>query len=899
MKPNHYGSSLLGWVVIILVLAAALSAGLYARVTLRAVERTLPTILLDQLQALNGISEGLSAVTSASVLAQKDPSPASINDLIHQIDELFGELIELRNTYVFDNLVQASALHDAVAPSLVDARQWLTHGVSGHSPYSPLTLAVTYSRLHSALVKAWNVRRESHATAQIILEQQRQRLDKFLIGVNVLMALSVIVFALVLVLMFRQRRLLRREADARAERKRLIAIIESTSDLVSMATVNEDLIYLNRSGRKMVGWKADESLAAKKIAMLHPPWAMEVIRNLGCPTAVRDGVWSGETALQHLDGYEIPVSQTIMVHRDVDGNIENLSTIMRDIRERKQTEKSLRDREERAIRQRTAIADLAVDPVVHADDMIVAFQKLVGVAGVTIRVSRAGIWRFSGDGRFLECQALYGAFSAQNGPGTQINIADFPSYFEAIRAENRVSSEDVQSDLRTRELAEKYLQPLDITSLLAAGIIIKGELAGVLCLEHAGGARKWHADEEAFAGTVAGMAAQVIINAEHLRLADQLRQAQKMESVGRLAGGVAHDFNNMLTVIQGYAQFGLEETDSADPLYYKLQQILNAATRSAAITSQLLAFARKQTISPKVLDLNHTLEGMLNILKRLIGEDIELTWRPATNLWPVKMDSSQIDQILTNLCVNARDAISGVGRIIIETDMVRLDRAYCDKHTGCVPGDYVLLVVSDNGCGMEKELLENLFEPFFTTKGVGEGTGLGLATVYGIVSQNNGFIDVSSGPERGTTFTIYLPRYFPSATDVINIPARATALRGSETILLVEDEPMILAMTREMLERLGYKVLAADRPEESIRMAGEYDGEINLLMTDVVMPEMNGMDLAERVAALYPDIKLLFMSGYTADVVAHRGVLDEGVAFLQKPFILKDLADKLRRVLQS
>jgi two-component system cell cycle sensor histidine kinase/response regulator CckA len=386
---------------------------------------------------------------------------------------------------------------------------------------------------------------------------------------------------------------------------------------------------------------------------------------------------------------------------------------------------------------------------------------------------------------------------------------------------------------------------------------------------------------------------------KRLTLEAQLLQAQKMESVGRLAGGVAHDFNNMLSVISGYAELALEKVDPGDPLHADLKEIQDAARRSAEITRQLVAFARKQTISPKVLDLNFTVEGMLNMLRRLIGEDIDLAWLPKARLWPVKMDPAQIDQILANLCVNARDAISGVGKITIETSNVTLDEAYCTDHAGFVPGEFVLLAVSDDGCGMDGEVQEKIFEPFFTTKGPGKGTGLGLATVYGIVKQNDGFINVYSEPGRGTTFKIYLPRHagqeeVKAAQNFEQLPAG----RG-ETVLIVEDEQAIILIATKMLDRLGYRVLTADTPSEAIRLAREFTGRIHLLLTDVVMPEMNGRELADELQTQHPEIKILFMSGYTSNVIAHQGVLDAGVDFIQKPLILKELALKIRAILDS
>jgi len=384
-----------------------------------------------------------------------------------------------------------------------------------------------------------------------------------------------------------------------------------------------------------------------------------------------------------------------------------------------------------------------------------------------------------------------------------------------------------------------------------------------------------------------------------LRLAAQFLQAQKMEAVGVLAGGVAHDFNNMLSVILGYTELALEKVDPIQPLHADLEEIRKAAIRSTDITRQLLAFARKQTIIPVVLDLNRNVESMLKMLRRLIGEDIDLAWRPEVGLCPIKMDPVQIDQILANLCVNARDAIADVGKITIETGTAVFDETYCADHAGFIAGEYVLLAVSDDGYGMDKETLDQIFEPFFTSKGIGQGTGLGLSTVYGIVKQNNGFINVYSEPEKGTTFRIYLPRYADQAVD--NQPERMTEipLGGGETVLVVEDEPILLKMAKVMLGKLGYRVLAAGTPGEAIRLTEEHASEIHLVITDVVMPETNGRDLAERLQSLYPSMKILFMSGYTADVIAHRGVLDEGVNFIQKSFSMKDLAVKVRQVLRQ
>jgi signal transduction histidine kinase len=386
---------------------------------------------------------------------------------------------------------------------------------------------------------------------------------------------------------------------------------------------------------------------------------------------------------------------------------------------------------------------------------------------------------------------------------------------------------------------------------------------------------------------------------ERIHLEEQLRHAQKMESVGRLAGGVAHDFNNMLSVIIGHANLALVVLDPDEQLYSSMEEILTAAQRSAELTRQLLAFARKQTIAPRVMDLNTIVSGIFKMLKRLIGEQIELVWSERADLWPVKVDPSQIDQILANLCVNASDSIAGNGKIFLETGNCVVDEGYCAGNSGLTPGAYVRLSVSDSGCGMDKETQKRIFEPFFTTKEIGAGTGLGLATVYGIVKQNGGFINVYSERGLGTTFSLYLPRHAGKAEPVAGAEPALSLRGGRETILVVEDEPSILKVTTMILTRQGYSVLPACSPREALRLAGEQGASIHLLVTDVVMPGMNGLQLAKKLEALHPGLKRLFMSGYTADVIAENGVLDEGVQFIHKPFSVPDLAAKVREVLDS
>jgi len=383
------------------------------------------------------------------------------------------------------------------------------------------------------------------------------------------------------------------------------------------------------------------------------------------------------------------------------------------------------------------------------------------------------------------------------------------------------------------------------------------------------------------------------------RLQAQLVQAQKMESVGRLAGGVAHDFNNMLSIIIGYSQLVMGKISPDEPLHADLQEIHQAAQRSTEITGKLLAFARKQTVSPVVLDLNTAIEGMLKMLGRLLREDITLSWHPGNTVWQIYIDPSQVDQLLMNLCVNARDAIEGTGEIIIETDNVVIDPDYCTEHNGFVPGEFVMLSVSDNGCGMDNDTRDHIFEPFFTTKQLGHGTGLGLPMVYGIMKQNMGFINVYSEPSRGTTFKMYFPRN-KTGNHGTPLPEKITHDAGrGEIILVVEDEASLLKMATRLLKSLNYSVLSAASPGDALKLAEKHAGKIHLLLTDVIMPEMNGRELSDRLTAVYPNLKTLFMSGYTANVIAHQGILEKGIHFIQKPLTINSLAAKVRQVLGS
>ncbi|MBA2379839.1 MAG: response regulator, partial [Blastocatellia bacterium] len=380
---------------------------------------------------------------------------------------------------------------------------------------------------------------------------------------------------------------------------------------------------------------------------------------------------------------------------------------------------------------------------------------------------------------------------------------------------------------------------------------------------------------------------------------EQLMQAQKLESIGRLAGGIAHDFNNMLTAITGYSDLALRRMKADDPLRHHIEEIMKAGKRSAELTNQLLAFSRRQMLQPQIIDVNDVIEDTLVMLRRLIGEHIELSVQLGDGLSPVSVDPGQLSQILVNLIINSRDAMPDGGSILIETGDRSFDVPYTSENHNTPPGEYVMIAVSDNGLGMDEETKTQMFEPFFTTKEVGKGTGLGLSTVYGVVKQSGGNISVYTEPEHGTTIKIYLPRVesSPNAEVVVTQP---NELRfGTETILLVEDEDVVRNLSREVLQTCGYTVIEAANGVEALEVFKRTPQRIDMLMTDVVMPQMGGSDLAKKILELQPNIKILFTSGYTDSAAVRNGVLEKGSSFIAKPFTFGQLASKLKEMFTS
>jgi len=568
-----------------------------------------------------------------------------------------------------------------------------------------------------------------------------------------------------------------------------------------------------------------------------------------------------------------------------DGGDTQVLGVATDITERLRAEQSLRERTDTILRNQAALHELALR---DNSEWQASLEAITRASAGVLGVARVGVWLFSEDRGSIVCEALYEHDRFTASPGFTLEAHRYPAYFEAVEQSRALAAEDALADPRTREFAGDYLEPIGIKSLLDVPIRLAGSVVGIVCHEHVGKRHPWTPEEEHFAGSIADFVALALAASKRRQLEGQLRQAQKMEAMGHLAGGVAHDFNNLLTAIMGYCQLMLSQMRPDDVLRSHIEQIQHASDRAAQLTRQLLAFGRKQVLNPRTLNLNQVVSGLEPMLRRLIGEDINLSTVLAPDLGPVKADPGQIEQALFNLVVNARDAMPQGGTLVVRT-----------ANVAGTP-EQIMLSVTDSGIGMDSHTLARIFEPFFTTKESGRGTGLGLPMVYGIVEQSGGRVEVWSEPGRGATFRIYLPRISPEEA-VAHEPAPPVAapkdVRGSEIILLVEDDKQVRTLVRLILERQGYRILEAATPGDALEICERTPDRIHLLLTDVIMPRMNGRELYERVRTSRPDMRVLYMSGYTEKAFAADA--GPGASLIHKPFEPEALALRIREILDA
>src|SRR5438874_2375386 len=580
------------------------------------------------------------------------------------------------------------------------------------------------------------------------------------------------------------------------------------------------------------------------------------------------------------------------------GNLKRLiPAIQRELRDTEVRRE--RRRAQTALLERARLAELTSDvgiALTRGAALRETLQLCVEALVRHLDVAFARIWTLDDATSMLELQASAGMYTHIDGPHSRVPLGQYKIGLIAQQRRPHLTNQ-VVGDPHVHD--QEWAQREGMVAFAGYPLVVQERVLGVMAMF----AR--HPLSEFVPKALASVASGLAVGIERKRAEEalrsseeRLRQAQKMEAVGRLAGGVAHDFNNLLTVITSYSALLLEDLGSDDPKRDDVDQIRKAAEGAAALTRQLLAFSRQQVLQPKALDLKATVAGTEKLLKRLIGEDIQLTTVLARDLGVVKADPGQIEQIIINLAVNARDAMPTGGRLTIEAANVDMDEAYVRGHAPASPGRYVMLALSDTGIGMDEQTKARIFEPFFTTKEPGKGTGLGLATVYGIVKQAGGFIWVYSEPDQGTSFKVYLPEVDATAERPTAVPG-ARVPGGTETVLLVEDAAAVRAVTKQVLERQGYKVLEAADGEAALQLAQRHRGPIDLLLTDVVMPRLSGRELAGQFARLRPDTRVLYASGYTDDSVVRHGILESGTAYLQKPFSPESLARKVRDVLDA
>ena len=567
--------------------------------------------------------------------------------------------------------------------------------------------------------------------------------------------------------------------------------------------------------------------------------------------------------------------------------------------ERKKAEADRLALNARYARHEAALTTLARAYVALPDNLGGVLKEITEVVARTLEVERVSIWRYDQGHTAIVCTELFESAANRHSSGMTLSESDYPAYFQALAQSDIIAAGDAFRDPRTAEFGDSYLRPLGISSMLDTPVRSQGAMVGIVCCEHIGAIREWTPDEQTFVVAVASLVSALLAQVERHQLEAQLRQAQKMEAVGKLAGGVAHDFNNVLAVIQMQAGLLQDEPGLPPIVAESALEIEKATERAANLTRQLLLFSRRETLQPRDLDLNEVISHITQMLQRLLGENIRLQLRQAPEPLLIRADAGMMDQILMNLTVNSRDAMPKGGHLVIESSAVMCDVIPSTASAAARPGPYVCLSVTDSGSGIPAEALPRIFEPFFTTKDVGKGTGLGLATVFGIIEQHQGWIDVESEPGRGTTFRVYLPRLLKS-TDPRLAPVvhEETVRGGTETILVVEDDSALRLVVCNALSRLGYRVIEASSGVRALDVWRRHRDDISVMLTDMVMPDgVNGKELAEIVKRDNPGLKVIYSSGYSADVAGDDFPLIDGVNFLAKPFAVQRLAQMVRECL--
>jgi len=651
----------------------------------------------------------------------------------------------------------------------------------------------------------------------------------------------------------------------------------------------------------ILGRTRDDLMTRTFQSLTHPDDVEGDLEQLRRAIAGEFDAWEREKRYRHADGHDTWVQMNVSLVRGDDGQPLHLVTQVQDITLRRQAEATLRAQGERHARFEQAMTTLTRSDVDDAESLPQELARITEVVSDALEVARVSIWTFDPRNASFTSVEVYDRRTRTHDAGDVIALREFRELDHLHSTVTDVLAwPDPACDPRARNFFEHVLVPLGIHAYMRSHIRSQGRLIGTLACGHAGGPRDWTVDEQSFLVSVSNLISARMVQAERLRAESQLRQAEKMNAVGQLAGGVAHDFNNLLTIINGCADLLRHSLRGSDPgLLELVSSIREAGDRAAGLTRQLLLFSRKARFEPRKLQLNDVLQGTLRLLHRLIGEDVVVEGRFDPDLRPVVADAGQLEQVVMNLAVNARDAMSHGGRLVISASNADYDEAWCATHQGYQPGAWVRLSVADSGTGMSPDVLEHIFEPFFTTKEAGKGTGLGLATVYAIVQQSGGFVTVESTVGSGTTFHVHLPALI--ATPVSSPPVGATAgdpSRGSETILLVEDEREVRRIAYRILTHHGYSVIEAGSGAEALQLLSRDPRDVHLVLTDMVMPAMNGRELVDALRVTRPRLKAIFMSGYSDHALLVRGD-GSRESVLQKPFTTEKLAQVVREALDA
>ena len=684
-------------------------------------------------------------------------------------------------------------------------------------------------------------------------------------------------------------------------------LAENPNSIVMRFDAEGNIIFVNRYASELFGYSIDEMIGKKSTELIH---SLNESGRMNAREFFSDLLSNvekyriNENKNITKDGKELWISWTNTPTYEEDGTFSGLISTGFDITDRKNAEVALQESAARAKRQRAAIVELTLGADSTGIDLQHAFEKYCKILSETIDVSRASVWVLNDSGAEMHCMNLYEADKKAHSHGAILNAQDIPKYFEAIRADSRIFSEDVQNDPRTDELTENYLKPLNITSMLDAGIVIDGKIVGVVCAEHIGKKRRWQSDEESFISTIAAFIAQELVESKRRRseedrekLQAQLNQAQRMEAIGTLAGGIAHDFNNILSALIGYTELlkinlpsNSNEIDNAD-------QILKAGNRAKELVQQILTFSRQTEKQLAPVSINIIIKEVAKLLRSSLPTTIEIRLNIQSDFL-VMGDPTQLHQILMNLCTNSGHAMQEKGGLLsIDLENIELKENLISDKITLESGTYVQLSVSDTGHGIPTEYLDRIFDPFFTTKEPGEGTGMGLSVVHGIVKSYKGAIYVYSEAKKGTTFKVFLPaiekRIEPEIQELESIP------RGTEHILFVDDEPVLLDVGTSQLENLGYSVSSRSNAREALKFFENKPDRFDLVITDMTMPKMTGDELAFAIKRIRPDIPVILCTGFSSKINSENKQKFNIDAFLMKPVIIRELALVVRQVLDE